>query len=310
MRGDAGRKASLLRRHSHNRRAVGGATCSWELRRRVGSMIVESEKEEDYYDNNDQVSVGAATLSASAESAASASNKSTCTNTNTPTPHTYRADADADRDPAIEGADGESESFHNLSLNADTPANANAGHASEDDARSHSRPEKEGKGILFSKRNSASSSTSCFPLPLTADVDGYGDTGSPSTSPSTPVYIPPLRPATKSQEMPTETTGTSVQLLDIAVRRNSFSDDFGFEISGGRDAKRPLLISNLSPNSPASTAGLRARDVVVQVEGIPAADLSHRDTVRVSVLLLGEGELRAASLLSDRPREAVHFPSG
>lgn len=50
---------------------------------------------------------------------------------------------------------------------------------------------------------------------------------------------------------------------------------WGFRLSGGKDFNQPLSISRITPGSKASMANLCAGDVIVAIEGAPAADMLH-----------------------------------
>ncbi|XP_008314599.1 PDZ and LIM domain protein 3 [Cynoglossus semilaevis] len=50
---------------------------------------------------------------------------------------------------------------------------------------------------------------------------------------------------------------------------------WGFRLTGGKDFSQPLTISRITPGSKASMANLCAGDVIVAIEGVPAADMLH-----------------------------------
>ncbi|KAL7403859.1 hypothetical protein ABVT39_006001 [Epinephelus coioides] len=50
---------------------------------------------------------------------------------------------------------------------------------------------------------------------------------------------------------------------------------WGFRLTGGKDFNQPLTISRITPGSKAAIANLCAGDVIVAIEGVPAADMLH-----------------------------------
>ncbi|XP_054636136.1 PDZ and LIM domain protein 3-like [Dunckerocampus dactyliophorus] len=50
---------------------------------------------------------------------------------------------------------------------------------------------------------------------------------------------------------------------------------WGFRLVGGKDFNQPLTISRVTPGSKAAIANLCAGDVIVAIEGAPAADMLH-----------------------------------
>uniref|UniRef100_A0A3B5L991 PDZ and LIM domain protein 3 n=1 Tax=Xiphophorus couchianus TaxID=32473 RepID=A0A3B5L991_9TELE len=50
---------------------------------------------------------------------------------------------------------------------------------------------------------------------------------------------------------------------------------WGFRLTGGKDFNQPLTISRITPGSKASGAKLCAGDIILAIEGAPAADMLH-----------------------------------
>ncbi|XP_061575135.1 PDZ and LIM domain protein 3-like [Cololabis saira] len=50
---------------------------------------------------------------------------------------------------------------------------------------------------------------------------------------------------------------------------------WGFRLAGGKDFNQPLTISRITPGSKASKANLCPGDIVLAIEGVPAADMLH-----------------------------------
>ncbi|XP_071770566.1 PDZ and LIM domain protein 3-like [Centroberyx gerrardi] len=50
---------------------------------------------------------------------------------------------------------------------------------------------------------------------------------------------------------------------------------WGFRLTGGKDFNQPLTISRITPGSKASIANLCPGDVILAIEGVPAADMMH-----------------------------------
>ncbi|GAV06438.1 hypothetical protein RvY_16432 [Ramazzottius varieornatus] len=88
--------------------------------------------------------------------------------------------------------------------------------------------------------------------------------------------------ATVLQEMEDERgdMGES-NVLDIVLSRDTFDEDFAFEITGGVDAGAPLVISAVYRGGAADLAGLCRGDILLGVDGIAASKLSHTDTVQI-----------------------------
>lgn len=50
---------------------------------------------------------------------------------------------------------------------------------------------------------------------------------------------------------------------------------WGFRLTGGKDFNQPLTISRITPGSKAAVANLCPGDVILAIEGVPAADMLH-----------------------------------
>lgn len=50
---------------------------------------------------------------------------------------------------------------------------------------------------------------------------------------------------------------------------------WGFRLTGGKDFNQPLIISRITPGSKASMANLCAGDLILAIEGVPAAGMLH-----------------------------------
>ena len=71
-------------------------------------------------------------------------------------------------------------------------------------------------------------------------------------------------------------------VLDIVLSRDTYDEDYAFEITGGVDSGAPLIISAVYREGAADLAGLCRGDILLGVDGIAASKLSHTDTVQVS----------------------------
>nr|XP_039251371.1 PDZ and LIM domain protein 7-like isoform X1 [Styela clava] len=65
---------------------------------------------------------------------------------------------------------------------------------------------------------------------------------------------------------------------------------WGFRISGGADVYKPIIISRVTPGSPASKAGLKANDVIVRLNGIGLQDLPRHQVEEM--IVNADGTLR------------------
>jgi len=67
----------------------------------------------------------------------------------------------------------------------------------------------------------------------------------------------------------------------ISMKRNDLAVPWGFRLQGGTDFRIPLSIKKVSSDSPAGISGLTDGDIILQINGVPATEITHQQGINM-----------------------------
>lgn len=71
----------------------------------------------------------------------------------------------------------------------------------------------------------------------------------------------------------------STDIVTVQLTREHDKEQWGFQISGGKDQNSMLVISEIVPGSIAERLGIRVRDMIIKINNEPSADITNSDAV-------------------------------
>jgi len=67
----------------------------------------------------------------------------------------------------------------------------------------------------------------------------------------------------------------------ISMKRSDRGVAWGFRLQGGTDFRIPLSIKKVTSDSPAGVSGLTDGDIIHQINGIPATEITHQQGINM-----------------------------
>jgi len=67
----------------------------------------------------------------------------------------------------------------------------------------------------------------------------------------------------------------------ISMKRNDLGVAWGFRLQGGKDFRIPLSIKKVTSDSPAGISGLSDGDIILQINGVPATEITHQQGINM-----------------------------
>lgn len=71
-----------------------------------------------------------------------------------------------------------------------------------------------------------------------------------------------------------------MEILRFTLRKENCHEPWGFSIKGGANFAFPVTVTKITINSPAFTCGLRANDVILNMNGKSISDLVSKEVAK------------------------------
>jgi predicted metalloprotease with PDZ domain len=116
-------------------------------------------------------------------------------------------------------------------------------------------------------------------------------------------------PALAGPEKDIEITAIMSLPVTIQIGRNHSGESWGFRLQGGSDFREELSVKKVSPNTPASMAGLTQGDAIVAIGPYETNGMTH---AQASQMIKQSGDIlqltvQKGSLNTLRPRGPLKF---